>query len=309
MEQKIRIRGGRNITLVFVVQVLAWFLLWGASHLPLIWSVPIGIIFSFLLLTNYALMHEAAHHVFHRLKKNNYYFGVLSSSLFPMAFTMFEVTHRVHHFGNRTEPELFDYYAPGENKFIKSVQWYGILTGVYYPFVPLGSILMAIIPWIYRTPLFTKRTTFKVLLNDFKGKVLLLVRLETLFTLIYWIGMWYLLDLNWVSVLILYAFFGFNWSTRQFVTHAWTPRNIMEGASNLSVGKSMGMILLNGQWDHVHHKHPYLPWTEYINEKYHEVTPVSYWKKYISLWKGVRPLTEPEPPHVHPTDFPEVIYY
>lgn len=309
MQQKIRIRGSLNITLVLAIQVFAWLLLWLASHLNLVWSVPLGIIFAFLLLTNYALMHEAAHHIFHRSSKLNYYFGVLSSSLFPMAFTMFEIPHRVHHFGNRTEPELFDYYAPHESKFIKSVQWYGILTGLYYPFVPLGSIIMSLIPWIFRTPLFTKRRTFKVIFNDFKGKALWLVRIETLFTFMYWVGMWYLLGLNWVVVLIFYAFFGFNWSTRQFVTHAWTPRSILEGASNLDTVKPMGMILLNGQWDHVHHKHPYLPWTELENKKYHEVTPIPYWKKYLSLWKGIRPVTEPEPHQQDVYTYPEITYY
>lgn len=310
MEQKIHISGNLNLALALTIQVFAWGLLWFASQLDLVWSAPFGVLFSFLLLTNYALMHEASHHVLHLSSRMNYYFGVLSSSLFPMSFTLFEVTHRVHHRGNRTDPELFDYYYPHENKFIKNVQWYGILTGIYYPFVPLGSIIMAVAPWIYRTSLFTKRRTFRVIFNEFKGKILFLVRIETLFTISYWTGMWYVLGLRWETVLIFYALFGFNWSTRQFVTHAWTPRNILEGASNLKTTAPSGWVLLNGQWDHVHHKHPYLPWTELSNKKYHEITPIPYWEKYLSLWKGIRPVAEPEPVPIKDVyEHPEITYY
>jgi hypothetical protein len=54
---KIKIRGGLNIALVILVQVFAFGLLWLGSRVGWLWSIPIGIIFSFLLLTNYALMH------------------------------------------------------------------------------------------------------------------------------------------------------------------------------------------------------------------------------------------------------------
>lgn len=284
-----------NITLVFIIQILSWGLLWYASELSLILKFLLGAIFSFLLLTNYALMHESSHHLFHRSQKLNYLFGVLSSSIFPMSFTLFELTHRVHHRGNRTDPELFDYFYPGENRFIKSIQWYGILTGLYYPFVPLGSLIMALIPWIYQTPLFTRRRTFKVIFREFKGKALFLVRIEVLFTLLYWVGMYYLLGLNWTTVLIFYGLWGINWSTRQFVAHAWSPRDIADGAIDLKVGKLHGLILLNGSWEHVHHKFTNLSWTELSNPKYHTGIPISYLKQWMSLWKGIKLVKEPEP--------------
>ncbi|MDO8600958.1 MAG: fatty acid desaturase [bacterium] len=291
----VSIKSSLNITLVLGIQVLAWGLLWFASELNLALNIFLGIIFSFLLLTNYALMHESAHHLFHPSQKLNYLFGVLSTSIFPMSFTVFELTHRVHHRGNRTDPELFDYFYPGESRIVKSIQWYGILTGLYYPFVPLGTIIMALVPWIYQTPLFTKRRTFKVLLKDFKNREVFLVRIEVLFILLYWIGMYYLLGLNLTTVLIFYGLWGINWSTRQFVAHAWSPRYIADGAIDLKVSKPHGWLLLHGNWEHVHHKFTHLPWTELSNRKYHTSVARSYLKQWMSLWKGIRLVTEPEP--------------
>lgn len=310
MEKKaIRIRGTRNIAIAIGIQICIWASLWAASQVSLLWALAIGGIGSFVLLTNYALMHEAAHHVFHRSPRANYAFGVLTSALFPMAFTLFEVTHHVHHRGNRTDPELFDYYYPDENRFVKSVQWYGILTGLYYPFVPLGSLIMAAIPWIYQTPIFTRRRTFRVLLKEFVGRNVLLVRIEVLFSIALWVGLWQLLSLEWAAVAIVYACFGFNWSTRQFVTHAWSPRDVLEGANNLVVSPLTGAVLLNGQWDHVHHKFPYLPWTELADIRYHEKEPLSYLRQYLSLWRGIRPNTEPEPMPIPDIEaHPEITY-
>jgi len=305
----IKIPGRLNVLLAISIQIIAFSLLWLASRLDLIWSIPIGIIFSFVLLTNYALMHESAHHFLHKSKKINYIFGVLTHSLFPKSFTMFEIAHKMHHRGNRTDHELFDYYYPKDNKITKNIQWYGILSGIYYPLVPLGNLVMALTPWLFHTKPFRESEFSSILFTEFKGKVVTRVRFEVLFTVLFWIAMWTILNLHWQSVLILYACFGFNWATRQYVTHAWTPRDVIEGAANLKVSKLHGMILLNGQWDHSHHKFPYLPWSELSNPRYHTHKPTSYFKRWLSLWKGMRPNFEKAPSVIDDVKhFPDVKY-
>ncbi len=305
----IKIPSKLNILLVFSVQVSAFGLLWLASRLDLLWSIPIGIIFSFVLLTNYALMHESVHHVLHNSKIINYILGVLTHSLFPKSFTMFEIAHKMHHQGNRTDHELFDYYYPSDNKITKNIQWYGILSGVYYPLVPLATLVMSISPWLFHTKPFRESEFSSILFTEFKGRVITKIRLEVLFGVLFLVVMWNLLSLHWQSVLILYGCFGFNWATRQYVTHAWTPRDVIEGASNLSVGKLHGMILLNGQWDHSHHKFPFLPWTELSSPQYHTVQPTSYFRRWLSLWKGMRPNFEKAPSVINDVeDFPGVTY-
>ena len=284
-----------NVILVFAVQAAAIFLLWLASQQSLVWSIPIGIIFSFLLLTNYALMHEGAHYNLQSTSRKNWLFGTISSWLFPLSFTFFEITHQVHHRGNRTDHEMFDYYYPDDNKFVKWMQWYGILAGFFWLFVPVGALLMAIWPGSLYTKPFKRAKSSKILFDDFTPKDIFKVRVEVVTGIIYWVILWNLLSLNWQSVAIMYAFFGFNWSTRQYVTHAWTPRDVIDGAANLKVSKFMGWILLNGNWDLVHHKYPHLPWTELSKKAVDTRPPISFWKQYFSLWKGPRPNFEKAP--------------
>lgn len=291
----IKILGKVNILLVVFVQVLAFGLLWLGSRVDIVWAILLGIVFSFVLLTNYALMHDAAHHALHKNKYINYVLGLMSSTLFPQSFSLFEVAHQMHHQGNRTDNETFDYYKPTDNTYIKRIQWYGILTGVWYPMVIIGTLLTSITPSIFRLKIFSASVGSLVLFNAFKGWVITKIRLEVLFVIMIWFLTWYVLSLQIWTMVLFYAIFGFNWSTRQYVTHAWTPRDVVEGALNLKTSKTMQLILLNGNWDHVHHKYPYLPWSELINTKYHELQPVSYVRQYLSLWRGPRPNTEPSP--------------
>lgn len=305
-----KIPGKLNILLVILVQITAFSLLWLGSQLDFIWSIPIAIIFSFVLLTNYALMHDAVHHTLHTSRRMNHLLGVMSCALFPQSFTLFEVAHQMHHQGNRTDSETFDYYYPTDNIFIKRVQWYGILTGIWYPMVIAGTILTSLSPKIFRLKIFSASIGSIALFDSFKGWIISKIRLEVLFMIVFWFMMWNVLSLQIWTVLLCYVLFGINWSTRQYVTHAWTPRDVIEGAFNLKTNKIMQSLLLNGNWDHVHHKYPHLPWTELVNEKYHEVTPVSYMVQYLSLWKGPRPNKEPAPhPILISLEQPEAISY
>lgn len=291
----VKILGRLNTLLVISIQIVVFGLLWLGSRLDLIWSIPIGIIISFVLLTNYALMHDAAHHTLHKNKYVNYVLGVFSCILFPQSFTLFETAHKMHHQGNRTDRETFDYYYHSDNLLIKRVQWYGILTGIWYPMVVVGTLLSSLSPAIFRLKIFSESVGSLTLFDEFKGWIISKIRLEVLFAIVVWFTLWHALSLQVLSVIVCYAIFGINWSTRQYVTHAWTPRDVIEGALNLKTSKVTELILLNGNWDHVHHKYPHLPWTELANKRYHEIPTVSYITQYLSLWRGPRPNKEPAP--------------
>ena len=94
---------------------------------------------------------------------------------------------------------------------------------------------------------------------------------------------------------MFYAFFAFNWSTRQYVTHAFTVREVRDGALNLKVSRPLGWILLQGQWDLVHHQHPHVPWIHLQKLATDSQAPVSYVRQYLKLWKGPRLNTVPGP--------------
>ena len=47
-----------------------------------------GVVFSYLLLTDYALLHEAAHANLQSHPRRNYWLGFLTGLLFPIPFSM-----------------------------------------------------------------------------------------------------------------------------------------------------------------------------------------------------------------------------
>ncbi|MDK2125820.1 fatty acid desaturase [Parachitinimonas caeni] len=284
-----------NLLLISAVAVLTLGLLWLGSHLPLGGTLLCGLLMAFVLLTNYALMHEAAHRVLHGQRWLNDLLGSFAGMLFPMSFTLLRFGHAVHHCCNRTDHEMFDYYYPHDRLWLKYGQWYGLISGLYYPLVPLGSILLAVAPALLRSGPFRRARTTAVLFDDFGAPQIRRVRIEVVATAVFWWAMFAWLDLQWQSVLLMYACFGFNWATRQYVTHAFSRRDVMSGAWNMRVSRPMGWILLNGQWDLVHHQQPWLPWTELAKAGQNSEPPVSYWRHYFRQWLGPRPNTEPAP--------------
>src|SRR2546425_10633248 len=145
-KQKLRattpIPGALNIALTVVAATLACLFLWVASHTEA-WSYQLlaAIAFSYVNNTLFALLHESVHGVFHRNSTVNEWCGRLTAAFFPTGFTFQRICHLGHHQRNRTPTEQFDYYHPRDNKLLKYVQWYGILTGLYWLVSPLACLL------------------------------------------------------------------------------------------------------------------------------------------------------------------------
>jgi len=281
-------------------------LLWLASQLPLAWAFPTGVVVSFLLLSNYALMHEAAHDQLHSRPMVNDTAGMVLGWLFPMSFTLFKVTHTVHHCCNRTDHEMFDCYYPGDNRLLKWMQWYGLMFGLWWYLIPLGSLLLAVAPTWLRSPPFKKARTTKVLFDDFGSKEIRRLRRDTALGILFWVLLLQWLALRWEVVLVAYALFAFNWSTRQYVTHAFTPRDVRDGALNLRVSIPMGWLLLHGNWDRVHHQHPHVPWVYLPSIGQQEGYDTGYWRHYARLWGGPIPCREAGPAILSRTRYREM---
>ena len=97
----------------------------------------------------------------------------------------------------------------------------------------------------------------------------------------------WLLHVRWQSTLILYACFAVNWSTRQYVAHAFSKRDVVEGAWNLRHNRLMSWILLHGEFDLNHHRHPELSWY-YLPSIESDSPQLSYVRQYWRLWRGPR---------------------
>jgi len=285
-----------NLGLVVAVFLGAIALLWLGSHVERwYFTLAVGIAFSYLLLTNYALFHEAAHGNLHSDLQTNHVLGTITGLLFPMPYSMFRVTHQGHHLRNRTDHEMFDLYYPTDSRLIRFFQWYGILCGLFWPFVPLGALLFALCPAVLRTRVFRQARSSNYLLGDIRDLEVRSIRLEVLLTVGFFTLLFWLLDLRWQAVLIMYACFSFNWSTRQYVGHAFSRRDVIDGAWNLRHFPLMSWILLHGEWDLNHHRRPEVSWYYLPQLSGPDESRVSYIRQYWRQWLGPRPNTEPAP--------------
>jgi fatty acid desaturase len=285
-----------NLFLVAVVFTLAIGLLWLVSRLESLWAIlGVGVVFSYVLLTNYALFHEAAHVNLHSNPSVNRLLGTVTGLLFPMPYSMFRVTHQGHHLRNRTDYEMFDLYYPTDSRFVRYVQWYGILCGLFWPWVPIGAVLFAVCPGVLRTRIFRQARSSKHLLGDIRDEEARAIRVEVLLTVGFFLLLFWLLELRWQAVLILYACFSFNWSTRQYVGHAFSQRDVIDGAWNLRHNRLMSWVLLHGEWDLNHHRRPELSWYYLPQIPAPEEARRGYVGQYWQQWLGPRPNREPAP--------------
>jgi fatty acid desaturase len=295
------IPGRLNAFLVALVVGGAVALLWLGSRVESGYAtLGVGVGFSYVLLTNYALFHEAAHGNLHGDRRVNHLLGVVTGMFFPMPFSMMRVTHRGHHLRNRTDHEMFDLYYPADNRFVRVVQWYGILCGLFWPWVPVGALLFAVCPAVLRTRVFRRARSANYLLGDIRAAEIRAIRGEVVLTLALFAALFWLLQLRWQSVLILYACFSFNWSTRQYVGHAFSRRDVIEGAWNLRHNRLMTWVLLHGEWDLNHHRHPEVSWYYLPRLSPPDEPRVSYLWQYWRQWLGPRPCAEPAPESLQP---------
>lgn len=287
----------QNLLLSFAVPAAMLMLLWMGSHSEGGLYLLALFLFAMLGLTNYALIHEGTHYNLNSKREYSDRLGMLVSWMFPVSFTFMEVAHQVHHRNNRTDGEMFDYYYPGDNRLIKYAQWYSILIGIYPPIIPLGSILMAFVSPLFHLKPWRVAKSSSIIFDRglFTPSVIARIRCEVIAGIGFWTVAWWALALDPLTVLIFYAAFWVNWSTRQYVSHAFSTRDVMKGAWNLKVSRLMGWVFLNGQWDLVHHMVPDLPWQLLPNEGAKSAEPVSYWKQYFKMWGGPRPNPEPAP--------------
>jgi fatty acid desaturase len=285
-----------NVALALGVFATAIALLWLASWVEAWYAVVgVGVVFSYLLLTNYALLHEATHGNLHSNPRVNFWLGVLTGMLFPVPFSMVRTTHQGHHLRNRTDFEMFDLYYPTDNRLVKYAQWYSILCGLFWPCIPVGAVLFAVCPRVLRTRVFRRARSSRHLLGDIQDAEVRAIRWQLLLIVGFFTAAVWLLELRWTSVLVLYACFSVNWSTRQYVGHAFTRRDVIEGAWNLRAPAVLSWILLHGEYDLNHHRRPDVSWYYLPRLSEPGEHRPSYVGQYWQQWLGPRPAAEPAP--------------
>jgi fatty acid desaturase len=291
-----RIPGTLNAALVGVAGVACCGALWVASHgSP--WAVLAAMVaFSFLNNTMFSLLHESVHGIAHEDRRVNELLGRLAAAFFPTSLSLQRVFHLAHHARNRTVDEQFDYIRPFDRPWLKRAQWYCILTGLYWVFVPLGGIAYLVAPGVFRwagTSGAGAQTGAASMFAHVSEAPRTTIRLELLFTIAVQLAMFFALDLTVRGWLLCYAAFAVNWSSLQYTDHAFSRLDVRDGAWNLRVNALTRLLFLNYHHHLAHHRHPHVPWLHlgrFVDPA--EERP-SFWSIYWKMWRGPRPLPPP----------------
>lgn len=291
-------------TLILALSLAAtWLCLWAASHLETGYALLAIWLFSLVANTPFALMHEAVHGIGCSSRRANELLGIVAGWAFPTSFSMQRVAHEGHHRRNRTDLELYDYYLPGQSKWVRNLWLYlGNLLGLYWWSVLFGNLVYLVAPWAYRSRFFVERLApalgFGPYVADLAKLPPFRVWTEIALAFAYQAGLIHFLDLKASGVIACYWAFALHWSVLQYADHAWSARDIRKGAWNLKVLPPFRWIALNYHYHLAHHQHPEVPWYELPKRVDPAVRQPSFWRVYLSLWKGVRPA----PPMGAPAD-------
>jgi len=268
--------------------------LWLASHSTPAIAVLAAVAFAFLNNTPFALMHEAVHGVGAATPRRNYALGLLAGWMFPTSFSMQRTAHLGHHARNRTDLEMYDYYRPEESRAVRNLWLYaGNLLGLYWFCIPLSNAVYFLAPWLYRSRAFVERiapaTGFGPYVRDLAELAPGKVWLEIATAFAWQAALWWALDLKWQAWLLCHWLFAMHWSALQYVDHAWSARDIVNGAWDLKVFAPIRWLSLNYHYHLAHHRHPHACWTALPALATKEMQP-SFWQVYWSLWRrGVQP--------------------
>lgn len=300
MNRTAAIPGNLNLLILTVSVAVLSACLWLASQQGNWLLVALAAItFSFFSNTMYSLMHEAVHQHFHANALVNEIAGCIIAGFFPTAFSLQRVFHLAHHKNNRSEHERFDYYAPGDNILLKRVQWYCILTGLYWIALPLASVVYLLVAdlirWRSAVPCLNggriaKQTSAEEFLEALAEVSISRARFDVLVSIAVQLSLVWALDLTLFGWLICYAAFALNWSSLQYADHAFSPLHEKEGAWNLRVPAPVRWVFLNYHYHLVHHRDPSLCWTQLPAHKKSGDPSPSFWSIYRKMWAGPRPL-------------------
>lgn len=268
--------------------------LWTVSHSPLWLALAAAVAFAFVNNTPFSVMHEAVHGVGAATPSRNYALGVMAGSMFPTSFSLQRIAHLGHHARNRTDRDLYDYYLPGESRWVRNVWLYGgNLLGLYWFCIPLSNALYLLATPLYRSRVFVERVAPAIGFGPYVRDLVELpprrIRLEIALACAYQALLWWALDLRWQGWLLAHWLFALHWSSLQYVDHAWSPRDVMGGAWDLRVPAPARWLALNYHYHLAHHRHPSAPWTRLPALAVREGQP-TFWQVYWSLWRhGVQP--------------------
>ena len=278
-------------SIIVVVQLAATFaIFYGAAHATAWWHL-IGLAGLFAIVGNsiYAIVHEAEHNILHPNRTVNTLLGSFMALFFPAPFHLIRQGHLGHHQRNRSDDEAFDLYFEGESPFLRWLQLYGIITGMYWCIVALSNVVVVFLPWLLSRKHFEFNQPSAAFMESLNPRYWRIIRLEGLLAMLLHAGIIYVLQVPLLHYGVVYLGFGFSWSAMQYLHHFGTERHVLRGARNVWFLAPIDLMWLNHNWHLTHHKQPTVPWI-YLPQLGREQDPqrdFMIWH-YLRMWRGPR---------------------
>jgi fatty acid desaturase len=283
------IPGRMNLCLAALVVSLCTLLLWASGRVQSGWGLAcLAVAYALVMNTGYALCHEAEHDIFHRNRGVNDAAGTIVSLFFPASFHLRRQGHLGHHLRNRTDDEAFDLYFEGDNPVWKYLQFYGILTGLFWLMIVMSNFIAVINPkWLARKTSLDRPTA--ALQETLNPKYFTWIRLEAMLVFLLHGLMIYWFRIPVLHYLAVLGGFGFLWSTLQYIHHYGAVRDVQQGAWNVRTWQIFNWVWLNHHWHLNHHLYPTVPWIYLPGLRVEDASsPVPFWKAYFKQWLGPR---------------------
>ena len=286
-----------NTVLSIAIIIAALGLLILGSKMERGWTFAlIAFLFGMVMVPAYSMVHEAEHHILHQNKKLNYTMGYLLSLLFMAPFTFFQQCHIGHHKRNRTDFEMFDLHYEHQSRGWRSFYLHIGRLGFQWILLPFSTFLFLFFPRVLTGSFFRMDLMTEGMLSGLYKETIPRIRLESLGVALFHILLFWGLDFAWQNYLIMYLVHGFIWSSQNYVNHAYSERDIINGAHNHKLPKWLQAFYLNFNLHLAHHQHPKVPWL-YLEELVDHNDPkrISFFTNYLRLWGGTVLTREPSP--------------
>ncbi len=277
-----------NLLILVLCSLLYFTLLYLASNSSSVWMmIAYGFVFAIVMIPVYSLIHEAEHNILHPNIWWNNFLGRWLCCLFIVSFTFFRHCHLRHHKKNRTDLEMWDLYYEHQSKWKRYGNLYLMMIGLGYLSLWLSVLLFSFYPSLLFRKFFKQHNEIAGFLegSDQKDKIKTL-RWESLLVIILQVAFFLFLKLNFTAWIILFLIHGFIWSSQNYVNHAFSPRNIINGAHNLKIPVIFKPVYLNFNVHLAHHQNPRIPWLYLPHYIKNGENRISFFKNYLRLWKG-----------------------
>lgn len=289
-----------NIALLAIASATSAGLLYFASHADSAMLVAIfAICFSFTANTLFSLLHEAVHGMFSTRHSVNEWMGRFAAAWFPTGLSIQRAFHLTHHRNNRSRLEQFDVLHDGDVVWLKYAQWYSILTGFYWFVAVFGVLMYLLVPRVLHLRFLragdskvAEQTSSLAYLSVLDALDPLRARLEILFSLALHAVLFWALDLSVAGWIACYAAFAINWSSLQYVDHAFSPLDARNGAWNLKVGPIGRAFFLDYHLHLAHHRNAQVPWIHLKTLLPPDEPQPRFFRVLLESWRGPRRIED-----------------